>query len=242
MNMQLLLGINLGCYFISLFLICLYKDRINTKVFNGIFIAFDLLFYLFWNISSAQNGGLKDGFMTLENISPYIFTIIPLTLFMNEKTKSYAYSAIAFLHFGMFAALLISPEYVVIFDYKTEASFWYASEAICHMLAALFGIYLIITRQVKTDFEHWVKSIVFMWGSITFGVILNLILDTRCFNMNPERYGIYMLDIFESYEATRLAYYLGVLLVLTLGMQIGHGLLLLVDKIKLHHSLHSHKE
>ena len=59
-----------------------------------------------------------------------------------------------------------------------------------------------------------------------------LVLDTYCFNLNPNRYAIYMLDIFGSYEATVLAYYLGVTVVLTLGMQSGYGLCKLVDKIK----------
>ena len=75
--------------------------------------------------------------MTLENISPYIATIIPLTIFMGPKTKKFALAAIAFLHAGMFAALFISPEYVVLFDYSTEANFVYASEATFYKRKAL---------------------------------------------------------------------------------------------------------
>lgn len=231
MNMQLMLGISVSCYFISLLLICLYRDKINVKFFNGVFILIDIIFYLCWNIATAQRGGLKDGFMTLENISPYMFTIIPLTMFMSEKVKSYAYSAIAFLCFGMFGALLISPEFHVLSSLKSEADFWYTSEAVCHMLCSLFGMYLMITKQVKTDFSSWVKSIVFMWGSVTFGLVINLILDTTCFNMHPDHYCIYMLDIFRSFEATAVAYYLGILVVLTIGMQAGHLLCRLVDKL-----------
>ena len=233
MNMQLMLGIAITCYFLSLFMICIYKDRINTKIFNTVFIVADVLAYLCWNISYAEKGWLDDGFMTLENISPFTFTLIPLTLFMNEKTKKYAYSTIAFLHFGMFLATLVSPEYVVIFDYKTEATFAYACEAVCHIICSLFGIYLILTNQVRADFSHWVKSIVFMLSVITFGVFLNLILDTYCFNMNPNRYSIYMIDIFGSFEATLAAYYLGVVVILTLGMQIGGALNKLVEKLKI---------
>lgn len=231
MNMQLMLGISVSCYFISLLLICLYRDKINVKFFNGVFIFIDIIFYLCWNIATAQRGGLDDGFMTLENISPYMFTIIPLTMFMSEKVKSYAYSAIAFLCFGMFGALLISPEFHVLSSLKSEADFWYTSEAVCHMLCSLFGMYLMITKQVKTDFSSWVKSIVFMWGSVTFGLVINLMLDTTCFNMHPDHYRIYMLDIFRSFEATAVAYYLGILVVLTIGMQAGHLLSRLVDKL-----------
>ena len=41
-----------------------------------------------------------------------------------------------------------------------------------------------------------------------------------------------MLDIFKDYETTRLAYDLGVFLVLTLGMQLGSGFDKLLSKLK----------
>ena len=208
MNMQLMLGVGVACYFITLFFLCYYKERLNIKFCNALFIIVDMILFLLWNIACAERGWLKDGFMTLENISPFTFTVIPLTVFMNKKTKEFAFSTIAFLHLGMFLATLISPEYEVIFSFKTEATFTYATEAMCHILAALFGIFL------------------------------NLVLDTHCFNLNPNQYSIYMLDIFGTYEATVIAYYFGVILVLTLGMQSGHALCKLVDKIKSQHTAH----
>lgn len=238
MNMQLMLGVGVACYFLSLFFLCFYRDKLNIKFFNGLFIVLDMILFLLWNIASAEKGWLADGFMTLENISPFTFTVIPLTVFMNEKTKEYAFSTIAFLHLGMFLATLISPEYEVIWNFKTEATFVYATEAMCHILTALFGIYLVLTKQVKPDFAHWVKALVFMLGWITFGITLNLILDTHCFNLNPKRYSIYMLDIFGTFEATVFAYYLGVTLVITLGMQSSYALMKFVDKIKAQHQAH----
>lgn len=238
MNMQLMLGVAVACYFISLFFLCFYKDRINIKFFNGLFIVVDIILFFLWNFACAEKGWLKDGFMTLENISPFVFTVIPLSIFMNKKAKEYAFSTIAFLHLGLFLATLISPEYEVVFGFKTEATFTYATEAMCHVLSALFGIYLMLTGQVKPDFSHWVKSIVFMLGWITFGIILNLTLDTRCFGLNPNNYSIYMLDIFGTFEATVFAYYFGVILVLTFGMQSGYALCKFADKIK---APHTHK-
>ena len=238
MNMQLMLGVSVACYFISLFFLCVYKDKLNKKFATGLFIVVDIILFFVWNYATAEKGGLKDGFMTLENISPFIFTVIPLTVFMSKKAKEYAYSTIAFLHFGMFVATLVSPEYEAIFVYRTEANLSYAAEAMCHVLAALFGIYLMLTKQVKPDFAHWIKSVVFMLGWITFGVILNLTLDTRCFGMNPNNYSIYMIDIFGTFEATLIAYYFGVIIVLTVGMQTGFLLCKLVDKIKEQHLHH----
>lgn len=223
MDMMLVLGILAAVFFVSLTLICLYRDSINTKICNVVFVICDLIFYFVWNLGMYEHGWLNDGFETLGNISPMIFTVIPLTLFMNEKTKQYAYSAIAFLWVGMFIALFVSPEYVYIYDYRREASVLYTGEALCHMLAALFGIYLILTGQVKLNMQSWLRSIAFMYAVIFFGVFLNYFFRKRNFGMDPYGdYAIYFLDIFGTFEATLLAYLLGVLTVLTLGLEGGY--------------------
>lgn len=222
MDMMLMLGILAAVFFISLTLICFYREIINVKITNIVFIVLDVFFYLLWNIAMYHYGFLHDGFETLGNISPMIFTVIPLTLFMSDKIKEYAYSAIAFLWVGMFFALFISPEYAYIFNYHTNASLLYTGEALCHMLASLFGIYLILTEQVKLNFKSWLKSIVFMFSIIGFGVIINYIFHKNNFGMDPYgNYSIYFLDIFGSFGATLVAYLLGVLTVLTLGLQMG---------------------
>ncbi len=225
MDMITMLGILTVVYFVTLTLICLNREYINTKIFNLVFVIADVIFFFLWNVGMYQKGWLEKGFQTLENISPLMFTLIPLTYAMNGKLREYCFSAIAFLSFGMFAALYISPEYVYVFSFKREATFLYTGEALCHMLCSLFGIYLVLTEQVKADFSHWIKSIVFMYSIITFGVVLNYIFHKSYFGMNPYGdYAIYMLDIFGSFETTLMAYYLGVLLVLTLGLQVCQAL------------------
>ena len=225
MDMMLVLGILAAVFFVSLSLICLYRDTINTKIVNMIFVITDVIFYFVWNLGMYEHGWLDEGFATLGNISPMIFTVIPLTVFMSEKIKRFAYSAIAFLWVGMFIALFISPEYVYIYDYRREASVLYTGEALCHMLAALFGIYLILTGQVKLNFASWLRSIVFMYAVIFFGVFLNFFFHKSNFGMDPYgNYAIYFLDIFGTFETTLLAYLLGVLTVLTLGLEFGYML------------------
>ena len=220
MDMTVVLGIFTFMFFVTLSLMCFYRSKINVKVCNVIFIVADLIAYSCWNFASYQKGWLRDGWMTLGNISPLMFTMILLTPFMNEKVRDYAYSAIAALNVGMFLAMLISPEHDYIFNFNTEASFVYTSEALAHMVCSLYGIYLVLSHQVRADFKHWIKSIIFTLSIITFGVVLNFIYHKRFFGMDP--YGnasIYMIDIFGSFEATLVAYYFGVVLVLTVGMQ-----------------------
>lgn len=232
MNMLTMLAILTVLYFFSLLLICFYRHRINVRLFNAIFVITDVFFFLYWNIGMWQKGWLRTGFQTFENISPLCFTLIPITCIMNDKTKDYCYSALAFLNFGMLAALYISPQYEYLFHYEYDVTFLFAGEMVCHMLCSLFGIYLVLTEQVKADFEHWIKSILFIFSIVTACVVLNYIFHKSFFGMDPYgHYSIYMIDIFGTFEATLLAYYLGIILVLTVGLQVCY----LLDKLAKRH-------
>lgn len=221
MNMMQMVGVAALIFFVTLTMIVSLRDKINIKLGNAIFTLTNIVIFFLWNYSAYMRGGLDDGFMTLENISPLIFTVIPLVYFVSDKLKGYAYSAIAFLSFGMFVAMIFSPSHTYLFSYNLEADTWFTCETFLHMNCALFGIYLVLTDQVKADFEHWIKSIVFMLSIISFGVFLNYTFHKSFFGMDPYgNFSIYMIDIFGSFEATLAAYYLGIFLVLTLGMQL----------------------
>ncbi len=220
MHMSLMLGIVLVLFFTSLTLMCLYRRKMNVKIWNFVFVMVDIVFFFLWNLAGYQRGWLDKRFMTLDNISPFTFTIIPLTYFMNKKTKDYAFSAIAFLSVGMFVAMIFSPEHAYLFSYTADASFLYTTEALCHLLCSLFGVYLVLTDQVKADGKNLVKSVVFMYLVIGFGVFLNYVFHKDFFGMDPYgNYRIYMLQLFGSFWATLIAYLLGVLVVLISGMQ-----------------------
>ena len=217
--MMLMVGVVLFFWFVSLSLMCLYRDLINPKFWNPVFIVADLIAFFCWNYAAYQRGWLDDRFMTLDNISPMICTMIPLTCFMKDKVKECAYSAFSFLSLGMFFAMMISPEHAYLFSFNEEASFLYASEAVCHLICSLFGVYLVMSEQVKPDFEHWIKSMLFMYSIVGFGVFLNYVFHKNFFGMDPYgNYTIYMIDIFGTFEATLAAYILGILVVLTLGL------------------------
>ena len=232
MNMIQMVSIMTLCYFVAFVVICLHHNHINTKVGNIIFISISVIFFFGWNYAAYEIGWLEGGFMTFQNISQFTLTIIPLTLLMSEKAKSYFNSTIAFLWVGMFIALGVSPEFSYIFKYKQEATLILSTEASCHLIASLYGVYLIISGQVVCDFKHWVKSLICMYSVIAFVVITNFTFHMDHFGMDPYgNYRIYFIDIFGSFWETLLAYLLGVFLVLTGGMQIGALLKKSVDKI-----------
>ena len=225
MNMLTMLAILTVLYFVTLLLICIYRYKINVKIGNLIFAITDFVFFMYWNIGMFQKGWLDTGLQTFENISPLCFTLIPLTYIMSDKIKEHCFSALAFLNFGMLAALYISPQYEYLFNYEYDVTFLYAGEMVCHMLCSLYGIYLVLTGQIKADFEHWLQSIIFILSIVSFCVMLNYVFHKSYFGMDPYgHYAIYMIDIFDTFEATLLAYYLGIILVLTIGLQVCAGL------------------
>ena len=204
---------------------CFYRTKINVRLCNTIFIVSNFLAYSAWTYAAYQKNWLDGGWLTLGNISPMTFTVILLTPFMNERIRDYAYSSIAFLNVGMFFAMIISPEYDYVFNFKTEATFIYTTEAVCHLICALYGIFLVLSKKVNVDFKRWIKSVVFTLSIITFAVVLNFIYHRSYFGMDP--YGnakIYMLDLFDGFWPTLVAYYFGVIMVLTVGYQCSYML------------------
>lgn len=219
--MQMLGGLTLVLC-VALFLMCFFREKLKHPIVNPLFIIACAFFFFCWNYAAYERGWLEDGFMTLENVSPFICTVILFTPFLNEKIKEFAHCAIAFLGFGMLLALYISPGASYFLDHNHTATFMHISEAACHLVMALYGFYLILVGKVKLTWENFGKSTVFVYTSIGFGVFLNWCFHLANFGMNMYGdYSIYFLDIFGSFEVTFVAYLIGVLGTLISGFLAG---------------------
>jgi hypothetical protein len=208
--------------FVALFLMCFFREKLKHPIMNSLFLFGCMAFFFCWNYAAYERGWLEDGFMTLENISPFICTVTLATPFMNERIKDLAYCAIAFFGFGMFLALYISPGEQYFISHVYTATFMHISEAACHLIMALYGFYLILVGRVKLTWISFGKAVVFAYASIGFGVFLNWCFHLANFGMNMYGdYSIYFLRIFGSFEVTFIAYLLGVLGTLTLGFLVG---------------------
>lgn len=219
--MQMLGGLTLVVC-VALFLMCFFREKLKHPIVNPLFLVVCAVFFFCWNYAAYERGWLEDGFMTLENISPFICTVILFTPFLSEKIKDFANCAIAFLGFGMLLALYISPGASYFLNHNLTANFMHISEAACHLVMALYGFYLILVGKVKLTWKNFGKSTVFVYTSIGFGVFLNWCFHLANFGMNMYGdYSIYFLDIFGSFEVTFIAYLLGVLGTLIMGFLVG---------------------
>ncbi len=222
MHITPMLGILSAVFFVAIFLMCLFREKLKNPYVNPLFLCVCAVFFFCWNYAAYERGWLEDGFMTLENISPYICTVILLTPLMNKTVRDYAYCIIAFLGFGMFLAMLVSPEAEYLLNYHQEASFIQISEAACHLIMALYGFYLILADRVVLSLENLGKALVFIYTSIGFGCFLNACFHLSNFGMDMYgNYSIYFLDIFDSFAATLAAYILGILATVALGFLVG---------------------
>ena len=220
--MQMLLAFT-PVFFVALSLMCLYREKLKLyPIINHLFLAASAVFFFCWNYAAYQHGWLKDGFMTLENISPFICTVILLTPFMQEKIRDFAYCAIAFLAFGMFLALYISPAAEYFSSLRLNTLFVHIAEASCHLVMALYGFYLILVGHVKLNLKNFLKALTFIYSAVGFGVFLNWCFHLSNFGMNMYgNYSIYFLDIFGSFAATFIAYLIGIFGTVLLGYMAG---------------------
>ncbi|MBE6535982.1 MAG: hypothetical protein E7677_05095 [Ruminococcaceae bacterium] len=223
--MQMLLALT-PVFFSALFLLCFFREKLkHHPIINYLFIAACAVFFFCWNYAAHELGWLEDGFMTLENISPFICTVILVTPFLHKKIRDFAYCAIAFLAFGMFLALYISPAAEYFSSLRQNTPFVYISEAACHLVMALYGFYLILVGRVKLNLKSFLKAIAFIYSAVIFGVFLNWCFHLSNFGMNMYgNYSIYFLDIFGSFTATFIAYLVGIFATILLGFLVGNFL------------------
>ena len=230
MNMMHMVTLMVICYFITVTVLSIWRGHIDKKVGNLAFIVIDVVFFFFWTYSSYQRGRLTEGFMTLEQISPFMMTMMPLSLFMNDRMKKMVDSTIALLWIGMFVALIISPQSAYISSHRIEANLFYTSETACHLIVSLYGMWLIISGQIKCNAKTLGRACAFLYPVIGMGVILNFIFHRDYFGMDPYNgASIYMIDIFGGFWPTLIAYLAGVFLVLFIGLHVGQGYFKLVE-------------
>ena len=223
MHIMYMLGIISIVFLIAMFLMCFFREKLSNPIIDPLMVGACAVFFFSWTFAMYKHNGLRNGFMTFDNISPYISTIIILTPFMSKKVKEYAYSAIAYFAFGMFVAMFISPEFEYVFNYHQDTKLIHVSEATCHLIMGVYGFYLILSNKVKVNMKTLKRASIFIYSSIAFGIFLNLVFHRSNFGMDMYGdYSIYFIDIFGSFWATLVAYLVGVFGTLVIGMLVCH--------------------
>ena len=231
MNYEYILALVVLCIVFVIGL-CVMKYVRNYKLGNFIFIAVIYLSYLalVLYVYKTDDDPTRWNFLNTlpcANVSPFMFSIMPLLLVLPKKIRAHVYLLVSLLAVGMFFSTLLGCVGNALRGYNFHWHFML--DYIAHIVLALFGIYLILTGQTKPNAKNFIKSTSIIYVVATTMLILNVIFDTSFFGLSLNgKHNIYNMVIVENSYLSAVIYYLGVGIVLGLG----YGLCKLIDKDK----------
>ena len=207
-------------YFAALPFVVFKAKKLSPKVFNLCFAFLIFALYLVIVVERYLSVGSNDwnflNALPTANVSPFVFALCPIVVFLPQKVKKYAFALFALLCVGMLASFEISlTQYIVkgwVFHY------FFLLDALAHCLLSLFGVYLVSSKQVELDKKHTLIG-----GSVIVVValvmlVLNAIFHTSFFGLGLYgNHSIYGFVLSKSSAVSALAYFAGLLGILLLG-------------------------
>lgn len=154
--------------------------------------------------------------LPMANVSPFMFSVMPLTWILPKGAKKYLYLLISLLSVGMLFSAISSSLYNAIIGYKFHWHFML--DYVAHLILSVWGIYLVKSGQVILCKRDCLIS-----GSLIVGVafvmmMLNVMLDTAFFGLSLSgKHNIYNNVIVDSSALSALIYFVGIVVVLLLG-------------------------
>lgn len=219
-------------YILALLVLCLLfavgiflMNRMhNTKLFNLIFIALVYIPYVCScvYIYKTDTDPTRWNFLNtlpVANISPFMFSIMPILLILPKKIRERVYLLISMMTVGMFFATVFGCVGNAIRCYKFH--FHFTLDYFAHFALSAFGIYLVRSKQVKLNIKNCIISGSFIFGVATIMLVLNIIFDTAFFGLSLNgKHNIYNMVLVNNSYLSALIYYLGLTFVLYLGFVV----------------------
>lgn len=215
-------------YLIALFLLCAVYAWIvyamkyirNLKLFNVLFGCAVYLPYVLHSIIVYRSVGFFDwnfqNTLPTANVSPFMFSLIPLLLILPQKAKKSVYLLISLLSVGMFCSTVLGCVQNAMIGYHFHPHF--LLDYIAHFALSLFGVYLVRSGQVQLTLKKSAASSAIILGGATLMLTLNLIFDTAFFGLSLRgRHSIYNMVLTSQSYLSVLIYYGGLLGVLAIG-------------------------
>lgn len=200
--------------------IYLMKYLKNFRWINFVFVASVFVPYVCLCITVYKDVGFYDwnfqNTLPVANVSPFMFSIVPLMLILKGKARERLGLLISLLTVGMFFSTVLGCVYNASINYKFHWHFML--DYISHFALSLFGVYLIKTGQVEVRIKECLKSASIIFGVAGIMVILNLIFDTSFFGLSlTGKHNIYNNVLVDNSYLSALIYFAGLGIVLTLG-------------------------
>lgn len=215
-------------YILALALLCVaygvcigcMKYMRNTKLFNLLFMALVYLQYLALAWVIYQDVGFWDwnfqNTLPMANVSPFMFSLMPLLLILPEKIRQQLHLLISMLSVGMLLSSVLGCISNAMTHYKFHAHFLLDFGA--HFALSAFGVYLVKSGQVKINWKNCLRSGAWIYGAAVCMLVLNVIFDKSFFGLSLNgKHNIYNKMLVESSYLSALIYFVGLGLVMLLG-------------------------
>lgn len=201
--------------------IILLIERIeNKKVANFLFFSIVFGCYVIYVLQVLFLSGYHSiyfhGVLATANISPFMFSIIPIIHFSHGKLQKHLYILVSLLSFGM----LLSPTLnAITYAIKGHPFNFYAIwDYIAHLTLSLWGIYLAKSEQIKIKVRDSIISALIIIGVALFMLLMNLIHGTAFFGLALDgNHNIYQNVIVDNSYVSAIIYFTGLDVVLIAG-------------------------
>ena len=206
--------------FIYIATIFAMKYMKNVKLWNFVFGCIVFGCYISLMITIFKHTGFNDwnfkNTLPTANISPFMFSLMPIILIIPKSIKKHFYLLIALLSVGMFLSTIFNCCYFANIGYKFHWHFML--DYISHFALSAWGIYLIASNQIQLKKKSCLISACIIFAFITTMLILNVIFDTAFCGLSLNgKHNIYNYVFVKNSYLSALIYYFGVVIVLLLG-------------------------
>ena len=223
MNFEYILTLVVFCL---LFAVSIYLMKYirNIQLFNLIFIALVYIPYvctciIVYKTDTDLNRWNFLNTLPVANVSPFMFSIMPILLILPKKIREHVYLLISLLTVGMFFSAVFGCIGNAIRNYKFH--FHFALDYLSHFSLAAFGIFLIRSKQVKLNGKNCIISGSIIFSVATIMLILNVIFDKAFFGLSLNgKHNIYNMVLVSNSYLSALIYYVGLACVLLLGLAV----------------------
>ena len=215
-------------YIVAMLILCLaygvclalMKHMQNTRRWNLVFMALVYLQYLWLVLYVYQDVGVADwnfqNTLPMANVSPFMFSLMPLLLILPKKIKEQFHTLIALLTVGMLLSATLGCISNAVIRYKFHPHFLLYYGA--HFVLSAFGVYLVKSGQVKLTWKNCLSGGVWLYGAAGCMLVLNVVLDQAFFGLSLNgRHNIYNRVLVENSYLSALIYFVGLGVVMVLG-------------------------
>lgn len=202
-------------------LVALHIERLNST--RWVNLAFFLIIYVsyvayvLWDLILVGPKSIYFyGVLLTANVSPFMFSILPLIYFSRGRLKRHLCLLVSLLSIGM----LLSPVLNAITYAVCKYPFMPLPilDYVAHLSLSLWGIYLVKSGEVKPNRRDSIISASIIIGVALIMLLLNLVLDTSFFGLSLRgKHNIYGNVLVESSILSALIYFSGLTAVLLLG-------------------------